>query len=132
MCKEAEPVPASGLTVSQLAPGTTAAVHCGEPPVKVRETSVAALRKALATARGTGGGGTGMGAGGSGRDGESGGRAAEGIGHGEGDGRGGYRHGDGRGGGRRQGHIERGGHGGADFADSAAGVEIRAQGSGAT
>src|ERR1039457_498914 len=63
MCREAEPVPASGLTVSQLAPGTTAAVHCGEPPVKVRETSVAALRKASATASVTVGGATVMAAG---------------------------------------------------------------------
>src|ERR1039458_5065565 len=58
-----EPVPASGLAVSQLAPGTTAAVHCGDPPVKVRETSVGALRKASATARVTVWGATVMAAG---------------------------------------------------------------------
>src|ERR1017187_8148267 len=50
MCREAEPVPASGLTVSQLAPGTTAGGHCGGPPVQVRERSVGAPRKASAMA----------------------------------------------------------------------------------
>ena len=44
--------------MSQLAPGTTAAVHCGPAPVKVSETSVAAERKASATARVTAGGAT--------------------------------------------------------------------------
>src|ERR1035441_4456947 len=63
MCREPAPVPASGLRVSQLAPGTTAAVHGGAPPAKLRETSVAALRKASATARVTVWGATVMAAG---------------------------------------------------------------------
>src|ERR1039458_6952458 len=50
MWSEADPVPESGLTVSQLAPGTTDAVHCGEAPPNVSATSVAALRDASATA----------------------------------------------------------------------------------
>ena len=40
-----------GLTVSQVAPGTTDAVHCVESPARESATSVAALRKASATPR---------------------------------------------------------------------------------